>query len=302
MTTKQEAYREEYREYLMELFSKAWNTRPIDFIYTLLRVSGVQYGHWDPFSEILDAFEDYNKFLDFSDTLEGKAPFRVGLLMYCQAIEITAIHELFANLIRCCSGQDFVIKPFIESQKQKKREPLYYIPPSANTKVKILKELALKSNDLKFQEIFDSFYNDQIRNSFVHSDYCITSDEYRWTEGGPPSSVSLEYINELITRTFAFFEVLLQAWKSWLIWFNNHPKYIRLPQYEVFELLTNETDGLYGFAMHFSNGQRAYFERYSEVVDSRNLTLNKDGSINFFVGDLSKLEMEWKVDGKVFIG
>lgn len=72
MTTKQETYREEYREYLMELFSKAWNTRPIDFIYTLLRVSGVQYGHWDPFSEILDAFEDYNKFLIFQILLKGK--------------------------------------------------------------------------------------------------------------------------------------------------------------------------------------------------------------------------------------
>ncbi len=300
MTNSQEVYREEYKHYLMGLFSNAWNTKPIDFVYSLLRVTGVSYGHWDPYSELMEAFDDYNKLLNYSDDLEGKAPFRVGLLMYCQAIEITAIHELLANLLRCRGGLEFVRSPFIGSQKRKKNDPFSYIPPSANTKVKILKELALNSSDTKFQEIIDSFYNDQIRNSFVHSDYCITSDEYRWTEGGPPSSVSLDYINELITRAFAFFEVLLQVWKSWLLWFKGHPQYIKLPQYEVFELLTNDKEGLYGFAVHFSNGQKAYFERHSGIVDSRNLTNNTDGTINFFIGDLSKLEMSWKVNGKSY--
>ncbi|WP_046213552.1 hypothetical protein [Paenibacillus wulumuqiensis] len=300
MLNKQELYREEYKEYLMDLFSKAWNRKPVDFIYSLLRVTGIHQGHWDPYTELLEGFEDYNNILNYSDTLKGKTPFRVGLLMYCQAIEITAIHELLANLLRCASGQEFVIKPFSQLHIGKKNNPFSYVPPSANKKIKELKKIANSINDTKFSSIIDSFYNDQIRNSFVHSDYCITSEEYRWTEGGPASSVSLDYINDLITRTFAFYEALLNVWKSWLLWFNKHPKYFKLPQYEVFELLTNE-NGLYGFEVHFSNGEKAHFSREANKIDAVNLSPNEDGTINFFVGDLGKLERLWKINGKEFV-
>lgn len=295
----QETYREEYKEYLMMLFSKASKNKSVDFIYTLLRVTGIHDGHWDPYVEMLEAFEDYNKILNFSYEQGGKTPIRVGLLMYCQAIEITAIHELLANLLRCCGNKSFIIKPFNEMKRFKKNLPFEYIPPSANSKVKRLKVLATECGDTEFNEIIDSFYDDQIRNSFVHSDYCITEEEFRWTEGGLPSSKSLEFISNLITRTFAFFEALIQVWNYWLYQFIEFPKYTKLRQYEVLEVHTNDK-GLYGFSFHFSNGQKAFFERHPYSINSSNLSFENDGSINFFVGDLSKLEGVWKVNGNYY--
>ncbi|WEK56098.1 MAG: hypothetical protein P0Y55_08635 [Candidatus Cohnella colombiensis] len=296
----QEEYRKEYKEYLMELFSEAAENSPIDFIYSLLRVTGLHFGHWDPYVELRRAFEDYNKILSFANEQGGKMPLRVGLLMYCQAIEMTAIHELLANIFRCKSGLPFVIKPFMDMQRPvKKRAPFSVIPPSANSKIKRLKKMASESGDTQFEAVIESFYDDQIRNAFVHSDYCITDDEFRWTEGGNSTSKDLSYISEIITRCFAFYEALFNTWKSYLQWFKTYPRFTKMPQFEVFELLTNE-EGLFGFAVHFSNGQKAFFERHEEKVDSCNLYIEKDGSINFFVGDLEKLEKAWKVDGKEF--
>jgi hypothetical protein len=298
MPNEQEVYREEYKHYLMGLFSDAWKNDPLSFIYTLLRVTGVHYGHWDPYVEMLRAFDDYNSILNFANTQGGNTSLRIALLMYCQSIEMSAVHEVLANLLRCKGGRQFVVRPFIDLQKSKgKNVPFTYIPPSANSKIKRLKQMALEVNDNNFKDIIDSFYDDQVRNSFVHSDYCLTDSEYRWTEGGPPASKSLDYISEIITRSFAFYEALFQTWGSWLQWFKKHPRYIKLPQYEVLELITNE-NGLYGFAIHFSNGNKAYFERHDDYVDSRNLTLNHDGTVNFFVGDLAGLERAWKVDGQ----
>lgn len=241
--------------------------------------------------------KDYDKVLNYSFEQGGKTPIRIGLLMYCQAIEIAAIHELLANLLRCCANKPFIINPFIDMQRIKKNTPFEYIPPSANSKVKRLKLLALECDDTLFKEIIDSFYDDQIRNSFVHSDYCITDEEFRWTEEGLPTSRNLEHINNLIT--LAFFEALIQVWNYWLYQFTMFPRYQKLPHYEVLEVLTNDK-GLFGFSLHFSNGQKAVFERLPISIISRNISIKNDGSIDFFVGDSSKLERVWKVNGKYF--
>jgi hypothetical protein len=264
-----------------------------------LRVTGIHHGHWDPYVEMLRAFDDYNKILQHANDLGGNTSLRVGLLMYCQAIEITAVHEVFANLYRCKAGKPFVIKPFLDLQRPRRNSHFLYTPPSINLKIRRIKELASESGDTKFHEVITTFFDDQIRNAFIHSDYCITDSEFRWTEGGPASSKGLDYISELITRTFAFYEALIQTWKAWLYWFKEHPKYIKMPQYEVFELITNE-DGLFGFAVHFSNGQKALFERHDGLVTSTNLSIERDGSVNFFVGDLTQLERTWKVNGEIF--
>lgn len=51
--------------------------------------------------------------------------------------------------------------------------------------------------------------------------------------------------------------------------------------------------------MHFSNGSKAFFERRKERVDGVNIELEKD-DINFFVGNLAKLQRKWIVNGKIF--
>lgn len=75
------------------------------------------------------------------------------------------------------------------------------------------------------------------------------------------------------------------------------PRYHRWPNFEVLELL--KCDGkLSGFRVHFSNGVSARFERSPDGVDLTNVTIQKDGTINFFVGPLYELKQKYVVDGR----
>jgi hypothetical protein len=65
------------------------------------------------------------------------------------------------------------------------------------------------------------------------------------------------------------------------------------------ELLT-KNNVLYGFNIHFSNGSKATFKREPKSVTARNILFEKDGSVNFMIGDISKQTKEWKVNEQIF--
>jgi hypothetical protein len=56
-------YYTEYYEYLKSLFCKARDNGGIQFIFTLLRVSGIQDGGWDPFEEARESLLEFSKIL-----------------------------------------------------------------------------------------------------------------------------------------------------------------------------------------------------------------------------------------------
>jgi hypothetical protein len=119
---------------LAELFDDAYKASPLEFIFTLLRVGGYQMENWDPFEESQDALEDYNDLLAHSRARSALAVRRVGLLMYCHLVEMSAIHELLANLLRCKSGQRYRYAPLDFLGRRKKRPRgvevfLNYVPP-----------------------------------------------------------------------------------------------------------------------------------------------------------------------------
>jgi len=67
-----------YKKYLLVLFSEAWNSSPLDFIYSILRVTGLHHGHWDPYVELNRAFTDYNQILEFANEQEGISSLRIA--------------------------------------------------------------------------------------------------------------------------------------------------------------------------------------------------------------------------------
>ena len=71
-------------------------------------------------------------------------------------------------------------------------------------------------------------------------------------------------------------------------------RYHKWDNYEVLELLSDK-NGVYGFNVHFSNGNKSTFERTKDGVKLINMRLS-DG-VGFMVGMIDKLEPVWKVDG-----
>jgi hypothetical protein len=177
---------------------------------------------------------------------------------------------------------------------------MHAIQPSSKQKMLRVKELAKEAKEEKLVKIIDEFFSDDIRNSFYHSDYCLTEKEFRYSDGGIASSMSLERIDSLIANCFAFYEAFFQAHSWTKAYIGAAKQYHKWPNYEVFEVLKKDKQ-VYGFKVHFSNGHIAKFTREPEKVEAINLHFNPDGSINFFVGNLDELKEEWLVDGKPFV-
>lgn len=79
--------------------------------------------------------------------------------------------------------------------------------------------------------------------------------------------------------------------------FIHEPKYIKLPGFEVLELLVKKPRGLYGFRLHFSNGSHAEFIRSENGTNAVNIIPDSSG-IGFMVGNRDELKTEWRIGNK----
>jgi hypothetical protein len=285
--------------YLSDLFEKAFKSDPFDMLCTILRVKGLSDAKWDPFEESLDSFNDYSWLIEESKKARGdRCVRRISLLVYCQMIEMSALHEMLANLLRCISGKPYILSPFFHLQKKKKKELLSWIPPSASVKFRELRKLAENAKDDKLPLYIDSFFNEKVRNAFSHSDYILTDSEFRYTEGGPAQSIKLSDLDAIINSCFVFYRIFMDVYRKWRFAFSQLKRFHKWPNYEVLEILSDKEDGVFGFHVHFSNGSKTTYTRRRSGTQAINMGFNPDGTLYFMVGCLDKLESVWKVDGK----
>lgn len=292
----------EYLEYLQKLIQRAIQANAVETMYAVLEVSGMYFGHWNPKEEISYFFNDFYNLLNraYKQKRYPLRKYRIGLLMYCHLLEMSFAHNFIMNLLRIIDGKRYFVNPFSHSDKQ---------PPALSWKINQIKELAKKIDEIQIIKFIDEFYDDDIRNSFYHSDYCITnkSFNYKLTLRGKNgvTSIKLDSVIELrnlekkIVTCFAFFEALFTAH----LWLRRElakqKKFHKWPNYEVLELHIDK-EILYGFSIHFSNFSKATFTRQPQSVLALNIDFEKDGSVNFNVGDLSKLTKEYLVNGQLY--
>jgi len=291
--------RDQYIKILHDLFSTAYGTNGFDTICSVLRVGGMADANWDAFAESRIAFDDYNWILDQVSSEKGAtAARRFSLLMYCQAVEMSGAQEIIANLLRCTLKRAFVIDPFFDPWKRRKKNPLFRPPPSATTKYNRIRALATECKRDDLVGALDAFFDERIRNAFSHSDYIITDENFRFSDQGIAQQIPVTELDDTIQHCFALFGAFLYLHHQWLGNLGKIKKYHRLPNYEVLELLPDEEQSLHGFRMHFSNGSSATYARRASGVEATNLVFQKDGTVNFMVGLFDALKPEWMIDGK----
>ena len=64
--------------------------------------------------------------------------------MYCHAIEMTQVHQVIANLLRICGGQQFKFKALWDEKfmkARKKDKKIFFRPPSLGSKLSQLKDV-----------------------------------------------------------------------------------------------------------------------------------------------------------------
>jgi hypothetical protein len=295
-----EVSEQELVDFLSDLFWSAFRKAPFEVLCAVLRVSGMEDADWDPFEESKAAFEDYNALLRLDEAMPSQAGrWRIGLLMYCQAVEMTAPQEFLANLLRVLSGKKYHIKPFGSLGRTNKKKAFSWVPPSAPVKYRELKRLAAMCNQSALCDYINQFFNEDIRNAFSHSDYVISGEHFRWTESGLAQQLPLDVVNLTVRNCFRFFSTLLWLHNQVLTDLKTLPRFHKWPNYEVLELLS-DTEHLYGFSIHFSNGAKATYSRSEQGTECTNVLFESDGSVNFMVGLIDALRPEWKVNGQPY--
>lgn len=272
------------------LFEAASSKATLELVYTLVRVDGMSDANWDPFVESMEAFQDYNDLLKTTDPKQNHKRFiRTKLLYYSHLVEASAPHDLIANLLRCAIGSHYHLRPFGKLSIPKKENPLRSVPPGVGKKLAEIKAIEAQSK-VKIFDVLDRVINENIRNSFFHSDYCLTDTEYRWTEGGPAQKMTIEELENWIERSFIFYSILFAYWKTARRQFGSGKLVHQGPNpNETFEMTKDSNNELDGFKVHFSNGHIATFHRAPTGLKTENVHFEKDGKVNFFCGDLGAI-------------
>lgn len=280
---------------LNDLFQSAWEKNPINLIYALVRVGGMSDANWDPMEESLESLESLNDYenLEKEAFLQGnlKRAYRMQLLHYCHMIEASAPIELIANLIRCNTGIGFHTKPFLHLHRPTK-DSLSTVPPSVKQKVKEIVKLEEKSS-IKISDLLNQFVDEQIRNSFYHSDYCLTDSYYRSTGSGPSKQIRLEDLNKITNNAFSFYSALLGTWNGIREQLGRGKRVHQMSNYECLELLSDKDGILNGFAVHFSNGSVSTFRRAKSGITAQNIDFDKNGKLILVCGLTDNLKTQW---------
>lgn len=291
--------RSDYFPIFNKIFFQACEISPFDSLCSILRVGGMSDANWDPFEESRKAFDDFNWMFDKSMAERtNESSRRIALLIYCQALEMTAPHEIIANILRCILKEGYVIDPFERLARRDKKKLFSYIPPSAKIKFKHIKESALKAGEKELIEKIDSFFDENIRNAFSHSDYILSDEYFRFREGGLARQIHLEELDKKMQACFGFYGAFIYLHRRWLKELSKTKRFHKWQRFEVLEILSSEEEGVYGFNVHFSNGSKATYTRRPSGIQAINLHFDRSGHIGFMVGDLDALEPVWKIDGK----
>lgn len=293
----QEDYYTEYKKYFNNLFSRARDNGGLDYIYTLLRVSGVEDGGWDPFVEAEESLFDLSGVLrDVSNAGREKTSLRLALLLYCHSLEMSAPYQILYNLLRCCKSENYIFMPFFEVDKKG-----HVIPKYPKNKIDAIEILAKDVSEDQLISHIKSFFDNSIRNAFFHSDYTI-EDDFKICKARPVQIVKKEILSEKIQRCFAFYLAFMDTYREAKLACRTGERIYPLKNFDVFELLVDEDEGLVGFKMHYprDDGMYGYYERRKDRVRGLNFSI-EDVGIQFFCGLLTEIKKVHMMNGKPFV-
>ena len=194
---------------LDEIFQKAKTRDEFEYICSLLRIRGMEDAGWDPLGESHAAIFDYIALIEAP--LRDITKVRLALLTYCHITEIDAVYDILANMLRSIKGDRCSMIPFVDYTKLTKQSA-----NSPKQKIEALKAMEREVGFNSLGKIFDSFFDDEIRNAFYHSDYTIYANEFRcrkkFSTWKLPTSVPLADLMKKIQDCIDFYLTFMRLY------------------------------------------------------------------------------------------
>lgn len=255
------------KEILESLFKRAQEKGGINYIYTLLRLTGITHES-DPLLQISESIKRIDGGISDSDFVKE----------YRLIVESKDSLNLIANLMNCISGDPYDINPF--SSLNKGAFPNIVLP-EISLRLKFISDRCKKEKYTELENMLQNVFPEKLFT-------LINNDEEALSEIG--------YLRDIYKNTKEFLNTLIEIQRKERLKFLKQPTLYKLPRFEVLELLTQPDIGLCGFKMHFSNGTSAEFKRINDATSCINIELRRP--INFWVGSLDELKHEWRIGDK----
>ncbi|MBC8283875.1 MAG: hypothetical protein H8E32_08690 [Nitrospinae bacterium] len=285
-----------YTDTLHDVYVKALRLDPFEMLCTLLRVDATEDLDWELYEDSRKAFEEGQGLNNIraNDPLEKRGE----LTLYCHKVEMTAPHEMLANILRILAYKDYLVKPFGCLGRPKSGLSFSWVGPTTQEKFSELKRQAKAVGEVKLSECIDQFFDESLRSAISNSEYEFQDEFFNWTENGEKLQKPKDEVDETLYNGLAFYTAFLINHNHFKMMFREMPRLHKWPDYQVLEILSNENTGLYGFNIHFPNGTKAEFSHSEEGITSQNIFHNPDGSIQFNSGFHETEEEKWKINGE----
>lgn len=255
-------------EPIHKLFSDARNTHSVDYVYTLVRVTGYNLVSLDELLELQERLKTIS--IDHEpDQL---------LHTYCSLTATDEPLALVANLLNCISRRPF--NPFPFHQLSSGKFPAIKRPSPVEV-VREVAKMARETDRLEVAQMIEEAYHSEILTACSQREPAVNEESLR---------SALRNCRDFLSR-------LLQTYFAERLSYQPEPRFYKLPRFEVLELLVDGEYGLHGFRVYFSNGSHAEFVRRPRSTEPLNITF-EDRQIGFMVGDVDQLKPEWCVGDK----
>ena len=273
-------------EQLQELFKQAREKGGFSYIYTLLRVGGMVVGRVDSF----EGAKELLGTLSQAANLDESRSRALLLETYKNLVEVEEVYRLLRNLINCSKGaKDFDLIGTVDEDLSNVPRPSSVIEMMARTaKDAGFEELAEHVRRLSDQEIYDALADLQPNSR---------PEGLSVGQGDAKRVIDWQVLTALASEALSFYQHIFQLHTEAKREFIGVPKLHKWPRFEVLELLVSDTDGLYGFRVHFSNGSSASYERHRDRSLPMNLMIGREG-LSLMQGSLDDLKPEWRIGDK----
>jgi len=225
------------KQVFRELFKEAEKNGGIHYLFAILRLDGYNYKNPDQLLE-------QRKIINLLNVNKlSKKDIRRHLKYILSRIEEQ--FSVIFNLYNCCRQKDHKFKPYYHlytGDSFKKKNPPFD---------KLFKEFLKNMNEYKNGEltkIYLDIFDEEKINEILNVKSVKTINQYK------------KWFRNIRDLTSIFSEEYFSIRMN----FTKYPKYIKMRQFQVLELLTNKYLGLYGFHIHFSNGNKATYIRRAQ--------------------------------------
>jgi hypothetical protein len=288
-----------YTDILHDLYIKALKLNSFEVLCTLLRVDASEDMDWEFYEDSRMAFEEGEGLENIQvNDKDRKSVSRGELTLYCHRLEMTAPHEMLANILRAVLHKDYLVKPFGCLGRPTSGLAFSWVGPTALDRFAELKRQAMEAGEIQLSNCIDQFFDESLRSAISSSAYELDGEYFKWIEKGTAKQKSRASVDETVFNCLAFYTAFLVNHNHFKIMFHDIPRFHKWPSYQVLEILSNEKTGLFGFNIHFPNGTRARFTHSEEGVVSENIFHDPDGSIQFNPGFADGHEEKWQVNGE----